>query len=98
MTHEREISFFYRNHRGEVEERHVIPIHLEFDLMPHPEHHQQPGWVLTCYDLDRAAARSFLLSNICLPNKLTSISVFAREIYEPLKLILGAWPKEGEIL
>lgn len=61
------VRFFYKNHRGEVEERHVVPESIEFNLAYHGDFHPQPGWVLNGFCLDRKARRTFLLANICLP-------------------------------
>lgn len=54
-------TFMYRNHRGEVAERHVIPI------SPHwgsTEWHPEPQWLLQAYDLDKAAIRDFAMDDI----------------------------------
>lgn len=60
----REVSFAYRNHRGELETRRVVPEAIEFHA--NPGYNYQPGWFLTGYDLDRQAVRSFALSHMIL--------------------------------
>jgi predicted DNA-binding transcriptional regulator YafY len=81
------VSFFYKNHRGETEERHVVPESIEFSLTYHGEYHPQPGWVLNGFCLDRQARRSFLLCNIALP-LATGIGEFGKklETYGPIRL------------
>lgn len=58
------INFKYRNHRGEVAERHIIPDALEFIAVPDPLYYNQPGWFLSGFDLDKQARRSFSLASI----------------------------------
>lgn len=59
-----EIQFTYKNHRGEVSVRHVIPDALEFIYQPDPAFHYSPGWFLSGFDMDKGSRRSFALSNI----------------------------------
>lgn len=56
------ITFHYKNHRGEVAERHVEVDSLEF--VTNPGFGYQPGWFLSGHDLDKGARRSFALSHI----------------------------------
>lgn len=65
----KEISFVYRNHRGEVETRRVIPERLQFILRPGFDY--QPGWFLVAWDLDRQHGRTFALSHIIIEGSLT---------------------------
>lgn len=61
------LNFVYKNHRGEVEERTVVPIALEFIPSPHLEYGYSPGWFLKCRDYSRGRKgdiRSFSLSHI----------------------------------
>lgn len=58
------VSFEYRNHRGEVSLRTIVPDKLEF--LYHPGYDYQPGWHLSGYDVDKKARRSFALCNIVL--------------------------------
>jgi hypothetical protein len=53
--------FVYRNHRGEVAERHVIPDAVRFGPT---EWHPTPQWLLRAYDLDKQALREFAMSEI----------------------------------
>lgn len=58
--------FEYRNHRGEVKERRVVPVALDYLL--EPGYGYDSGWFLTAYDHtgDRngEALRSFALERI----------------------------------
>lgn len=56
------ITFYYKNHRGEVAERRVEVDSLEF--VTNPGFGYQPGWFLSGHDLDKDARRSFALSHI----------------------------------
>jgi len=58
------ITFKYRNHRGEVQERTIIPDALEFYLVPDPKYSNQPGWFLSGFDPSKGARRSFPLASI----------------------------------
>ncbi|MCK9361747.1 WYL domain-containing protein [Patescibacteria group bacterium] len=87
MTNLAPVVFFYKNHRGEIEERHVVPESIEFSLVYHGDYHPQPGWYLNGFDLDRQARRSFLLANIALPLTV-AIGEFGKKIesYGSLRL------------
>jgi hypothetical protein len=69
------VEFDYKNHRGEIERRRIVPESLELSFSYHGaegdpngiSYHPQPGWVLNGWDMDREARRSFLLCNIVLP-------------------------------
>ena len=58
------VSFFYKNHRGEVAERTVEIDSLEW--INNPGYDYQPGWFLSGLDVDRNARRSFALTHIIL--------------------------------
>jgi hypothetical protein len=53
--------FVYRNHRGEIAERRVIPDAVRFGTT---EWHPTPQWLLRAYDLDKQALREFAMSEI----------------------------------
>jgi hypothetical protein len=55
------LSFRYRNHRGEVAERRVRPIHVWYGST---EHHPYAQWLLRAYDLDKQAERDFALHDV----------------------------------
>lgn len=59
------IKFEYKNHRGEVTQREIIPDALEW--INAPGFYYQPGWFLSGFDCDKQARRSFALCNIILP-------------------------------
>lgn len=55
------LVFLYRNHNGELAERHVIPKLVRFGTS---EHHPGGRWLLEAEDLDRKAHRTFALENV----------------------------------
>lgn len=55
------ITMIYKNHRGRVERRTIIPKALWFGST---EWHPQPGWLLRAYDLGKAAERDFSVADI----------------------------------
>ncbi len=60
MTNQ-EIFIVYRNHRGEVSERKILPRSFRFGVsIWHPE----PQWLLEAYDITKAADRTFALKDI----------------------------------
>ena len=64
------VIFRYRNHRGEVADREVEVLALQYDPLPHPEYGHQPGWFLHGRDYTggrEGLARSFALTNIMVP-------------------------------
>lgn len=56
------IKFWYTNHRGEVEEREIIPDAIEY--IENPIYGYASGWFISGHDLSRNARRSFALTNI----------------------------------
>lgn len=82
------ITFIYKNHRGEVAERRVIPMSLDYYPKPNNEYGYGPGWFLTCADYTgerTGQIRSFALTHIQLPEEL-----FAKIDFKPcLRLALG---------
>ena len=60
------ITFSYKNHRGEMQQRTIVPDALEFIFAPDPKYNHQPGWFISGYDKEKYARRSFALSNIIL--------------------------------
>jgi hypothetical protein len=64
------LLFVYRNHRGEMGLRRVIPISVRHGTN---EWYKDPQWLLRARDLDRGAEREFALGNIwrvCQPASL----------------------------
>ena len=58
---DRDVTFTYRNHRGEVADRRVRPAGLWFGKT---EHHPRPCWLLRGLDLDKDQWRDFDLGRI----------------------------------
>lgn len=57
-------KFNYINYRGETALRNVRFLFLEYNSAP--GFNYPPGWFAHCFDFDKKADRSFLLSNISL--------------------------------
>lgn len=55
--------FWYKNHRGEVSHRHVIPHSIRFGSTPY---HKEPQWLLETFDVQKRDYRTFALSEIYL--------------------------------
>lgn len=54
------ITMTYRNYRGEVDQRTVVPTHIWFGST---DWHPEPGWLMAAYDLAKAAHRDFALAD-----------------------------------
>ncbi|MDE4176341.1 hypothetical protein PXK01_19470 [Phaeobacter sp. PT47_59] len=54
------ITFTYKNYRGEVAARTAVPKEIWFGTT---EWHTEPGWLMTAYDLEKAADRGFALAD-----------------------------------
>ncbi|QFG38330.1 hypothetical protein BDE18_0382 [Paracoccus pantotrophus] len=54
------ITMTYRNYRGEVDNRTVLPIRVWFGST---DWHPEPGWLLSAYDLAKDAHRDFALAD-----------------------------------
>lgn len=50
------ITFVYRNWKGEIRERRVIPINIEFTSA---HHHLPAQWIMYAIDVDKGARCSF---------------------------------------
>jgi predicted DNA-binding transcriptional regulator YafY len=55
------IEFTYKNYRGEIADRKVVPIKIYFGST---EYHKEPQWILKALDLDKNAERDFALLDI----------------------------------
>lgn len=55
------VSIRYRNHRGEVSDRRIVPGSFRFASS---EWHPEPQWLLDAHDLDKGAGRSFALKDV----------------------------------
>lgn len=58
------ITFVYRNWKGEVRERRVIPINIEFGA---DNYHQPAQWLLHAIDMDKGARRTFAFDHMLTP-------------------------------
>lgn len=58
------VKFTYKNHRGEIALRTIVPDSLEYLSEGNPDFGYPPGWFLSGHDLDKNARRSFYLDNI----------------------------------
>lgn len=72
----RALRIFYRNYRGEVDERCISPISVRFGATEwHPEHQ----WLLLAHDHDRRAEREFALADFMSIGSVEDFQkVFAR--------------------
>ena len=52
----------YRNYRGEVAVRHVVPTGAPFHAST--KHHPKAGWILPVYDVDRGVDREFAMDDM----------------------------------
>lgn len=60
--YEEPVKFMYRNHRGELSERTVIPRGVAYGVSKY--HGTQPNWFLIALDKDRNDIRTFVLDQI----------------------------------
>ena len=54
------ICMTYRNYRGEIAERCIIPDRVRFGST---DWHPEPGWLLHAFDTDKGAFRDFALAD-----------------------------------
>lgn len=59
------LRVLYRNYRGEIAPRNIVPIKLWYGSS---EHHPEPQWFLSALDLDKAAQRDFALRDFLSMN------------------------------
>lgn len=57
------LRFRYKNYKGEVADRSVIPICI---VVKNSKYHNEgkPCWIMVAFDLDKEAVRDFALSDI----------------------------------
>lgn len=55
------VTVRYRNHRGEIALRRIVPIAIEFKAT---EWHPHRQWLLKCFDVDKGAERDFAMWGI----------------------------------
>ena len=58
------LEFIYKNHAGETALRRVIPGRIWWGTT---DYYPEAQWLLTAYDLDRQAERTFALTSIIQP-------------------------------
>jgi hypothetical protein len=57
----REVSILYRNWKGEVAWRRIVPLSISFESS---QWHPVPQWIMRALDIDREAERSFAIVDI----------------------------------
>ena len=57
---ERSVRFFYTNYRGERSIRTAVPVILTWGQS---QWHPRPQWLMTAFDMDKGAERTFALEN-----------------------------------
>ena len=58
------ITFVYKNWKGEIRERRVVPINIEFG---HDYYHVPDQWLLHAIDMEKGARRTFAFEHILSP-------------------------------
>lgn len=58
---EKTVTVIYKNWRGEVSERHIIPEKIWFGST---EWHLEPQWLIDVFDLDKQEQRTFAVKDI----------------------------------
>ena len=61
MDKDKAVKIVYTNYKGETGIRSVIPQCIIFDCN---EWHKEPQWLMTAYDLEKEADRTFALKDI----------------------------------
>lgn len=59
-----QITFVYKNWKGEIRERRVIPLNIEFG---HDHYHYPDQWLLHAIDMEKGARRTFAFEHILSP-------------------------------
>lgn len=58
------VKFMYKNHRGNVSERHCRPIRMWFGSTAW---YREPQWLLEMFDIDKGATRDFAWASFLGP-------------------------------
>lgn len=58
------VEFDYKNWKGEVSRRKVVPIQMFYGKTPH---HSEPEWLVRSWDLDKNEYRTFAFSGMLTP-------------------------------
>lgn len=61
QVHGGRIEFTYKNHRGEVAQRHVLPVSIDFKAT---QWHPKQQWIMDAIDLDKNSPRSFAMKDM----------------------------------
>lgn len=61
MGADHSVKILYKNHRGTVAVRHVVPERIFFGETPY---HKGEQWFLTALDLDKKETRDFAMADI----------------------------------
>lgn len=73
------VRFTYRNWRGEVSERRVLPIKVYWGST---DWHPEPRWLLYAYDLVREAARTFALDDVIFWDEPHALAAYLSALAE----------------
>lgn len=82
------LTMTYRNYRGEVSERKIIPNRLWWGST---EYHPEDQWILSAMDLEKDQSRDFALRDCQFTNIGYAIPI-QNEISVPLSDHIWAWP------
>jgi hypothetical protein len=83
------VKLWYRNFRGDVSCRSIVPERLWFGST---DWHPEPQWMLTAFDTDKHASRDFAMKDFCpMPSTATSEQAAGmKTIYvKPLRTLVG---------
>jgi hypothetical protein len=61
LSSSREVSILYRNWKGEVAWRRIVPLSIRFESS---QWHPVPQWIMRALDIDKEAERSFAIVDI----------------------------------
>ena len=63
------MTFRYRNYRGEVSMREVVPCRIYFGGT---DWHPEPQWLMEAWDIEKNAMRAFAMADMNVPEDSTS--------------------------
>jgi hypothetical protein len=61
LPESREVSILYKNWKGEVAWRRIVPLSINFESS---QWHPVPQWIMRALDIDKEAERSFAIVDI----------------------------------
>jgi hypothetical protein len=98
MTEDREMTFMYKNWRGETSRRRVLPSMFYFGST---EWHNKPQWFLRAFDLDKREMRNFAFDEIYQDRLYKELSGRRKELAEIGNLAGDAlgmpWYKDDQV-